>query len=178
MTTDFVQTYALLYMLAVIDCALASYRSAGARVALIDKGLLGPKSLLRGALLANIPVGVAAATGWLLLQNSAAPQHVLESFSEAGQRMLQVFIPFALFAVFALVVRCIPSVDVLVLGPFTFFRPFVALAGVLYAMLTVRTQEVFIMVIPVIISMLSIQRILDCFSRYPDFEARRRATDS
>lgn len=174
----FVATFLVLYLLAVTDCAFASYRSAGGRVALINKGSLAPRALLRGALFANVPVAIAAAVGWWVCSSSGSPQLILDNFTEAGQRMLSVYVPFAVICLVALSLQCIHSVDarsmsqVLILGPFTFLRPLVALAGVVYAMSGAMESPIYLAVIPVMIGMLCMQPFFDMTSRYPNFASR------
>lgn len=88
--------------------------------------------------------------------------------------MLCVYVPYAVLSLAALSIQCIPSVDarsmsqVLVLGPLTFLRPLVALAGVVFAMSGVMEPPIYL----AIIGRLSMQPFFDMVSRYPDFASR------
>lgn len=164
-----------LYLLAVLDCAFASYRSAGGRNAAIIKGDYYARAMVSGALIAQAPVAVTVGVSLVLLKYSSDPSNLFNNYVAAGSFMLQWYIPYAVLTVVALLVRCFPCVDtrslsmVLVLGPFTFLRPLVALAGVASAYIHVRRPEVLWTLIPTVILMLLMQPFFDRRNRYPNF---------
>lgn len=170
---------AVLYFLAMVDCAFASYRSAGGRNSLIHKGNYCLRACLRGALWANIPVAIAAVLAFSIYQGAGRSEQMLNDYFIAGLRMLCVYLPYAALVGVALWIRCIPSVDartmsqVVVLGPMTFARNVVAVAGMIYAATGVKHIEVMLAIVPIVLMMLMMQPFFDKINRYPDFKQRQ-----
>ena len=131
----------VLWFLASVDAAFIGYREAAGRSALINKRAYYRNAMTRGALFGQIAVAIAAITIALLILLSPQPAMLIDDLHKAGSRMLIVYIPYALFIFLAVVLRAIPSVDlqsiasVLIFGPFTFIRPIVVVAGVVWGFL-------------------------------------------
>src|SRR5258708_12574521 len=129
----------LLYALATVDGALVGYRVASGRSALVDKGSYYWRSILRGALLVQPAIGVAVFVAVLLLLVAADSGRLTLELVGMCQRMLQVYVPYAVVVLVMLALRAVPSTDlrvatsVTVLGPATALRPYVMVAGVLWA---------------------------------------------
>lgn len=173
-------TFAALYLLALLDCAFASYRSAGGRNATISKGLYPARNLLFGALTANIPIAITGFIAFLMYRLFSQPAELLASFIAAGNAMLQVYEPYSAIVLTTLLIRVIPCVDtrslamVVVLGPLTLLRPLVAIAGVAYGAVVAWRLEVTITLLPTVLSMLLMQSFFDRLNRYPDFSKFRK----
>jgi hypothetical protein len=138
----------LLYVLATLDAALSGYRAAGGRNALIRKRAYQAQAQLRGATGGQVGIAIIAAFTGLLLATDSEPSRLIADLLKGCERTLVVYVPYSLAFVIALVLRVVPSVDVrstlntLVFGPFTFLRPFVGLAGVVWAFVCVPRWEV------------------------------------
>jgi hypothetical protein len=144
-------TAILLYVLATIDGALVGYRLAGGRSALVDKRSYYRRSILRGALLVQPAIGVAAFVVVLLLMVATDSGQLTRELVAMGGRMLQVYVPYAALVLGTLALRAVPSINlrvatsVTVLGPATALRPVVMVAGVLWAALASLRPEVLLM---------------------------------
>lgn len=144
-------TAILLYVLATVDGALAGYRVAAGRSALVDKRPYYRRALLRGALLVQPAIGVAVFVAVLLLLVAADSGQLTRELVAMCERMLQVYVPYALLVLGTLALRVLPSIDlrvatsVAVLGPATALRPYVMVAGVLWAALDSRRPEILLM---------------------------------
>src|SRR5258708_16703451 len=131
----------LLYALATVDGALVGYRVASGRSALVDKGSYYWRSILRGALLVQPAIGVAVFVAVLLLLVASDSGRLTLELVGMCQRMLQVYVPYAVVVLVMVALRAVPSTDlrvatsVTVLGPATALRPYVMVAGVLLAAL-------------------------------------------
>lgn len=156
----------LLYLLATIDAACCGYRDAAARSALIRKDAYYRRALFRGAIFGQ---GAIAAAGLLILafiMFSSDPALLIHDLNEAGRRMLLVYLPYAIIVVVALSLRLIPSVDLrsitsmLIFGPFILIRPFIAVAGVAWAMIAVPRLEIILLGLLVLLLMLSLEPFL------------------
>lgn len=160
-------TFLLLYLLAVCDAAFCGYRAVAGRNALLFKRDYYLRSMARGALWGQAAVAVAGVAAGLLLAASHAPEQLLNDFAEAGVRLLEVYLPYAVLIGLAFTVRIVPSVDVrsltsvLVFGPLTLIRPAVAVAGFAWALYHVARVEVGIMAGIVLPLMLLLERFLE-----------------
>jgi hypothetical protein len=160
-------TLLLLYLLATLDTAFCGYRAAAGRSGLIFKGGYYRRAMRRGALWGQLAVAVAAAAGLLLVALSPAPKRLLADFTEAGDRLLEVYLPYAGVIGLAFAVRAVPSVDVrsltsvLVFGPFTLARPVVVPAGAAWALFHVPRPGVMVMLAIIIPTMLLAEPWLD-----------------
>jgi len=157
---------ASLYFLATLDSAFVGYREAAGRSALIRKGAYYARALLRGATWGQAAVAFASALLALLFLRAEDRAAFLHSLTDAGRRMLLVYVPYAVVVLAAFAVRAFPSVDVrsltstLVFGPFQFARPFVVVAGVLWGLFAARRADVTALGLFVIAEMLLLERWL------------------
>ncbi len=144
-------TALVLYLLATVDGALVGYRLAAGRSGLVDKGRYFARSFLRGALLVQPAIGVAVFVAILLLLVAADSGQLTLDLVAMGRRMLQVYVPYSVLVLAALAFRAVPSIDlrvatsVLVLGPATALRPYVMVAGVLWAVVGTTRPEILLM---------------------------------
>ena len=128
-----------LWLLATIDSAFIGYREAAGRNALIDKRAYYRHALIRGALMGQVAVLIVGAAVVLVSSNDAGA--LFSKLESIGERMLIVYVPYALILLVTFLVRAFQSVDirsitsVLIFGPFTFIRPAVVLAGAVWGVL-------------------------------------------
>jgi hypothetical protein len=128
-----------LWLLATIDSAFIGYREAAGRNALIDKRAYYRHALIRGALMGQVAVLMVGAAVVLVSSNDAGA--LFSKLESIGERMLIVYVPYALILLVTFLVRAFQSVDirsitsVLIFGPFTFIRPAVVLAGAVWGVL-------------------------------------------
>ena len=140
-----------LYVLATVDGALVGYRLAAGRSGLVDKRSYYRRALLRGGLLVQPAIGLAAFVVILLLMVAADSGQLTRELVAMGQRMLQVYLPYSALVLGTLALRAVPSIDlrvatsVAVLGPATALRPYVMVAGVLWAALASLRPEILLM---------------------------------
>jgi len=127
-----------LWLLATIDSAFIGYREAAGRNALIDKRAYYRHALIRGALVGQVAVLIVGAITAIMLVSSNDAAALFAKLESVGARMLSVYVPYALILLITFLVRAVPSVDirsitsVLIFVPFTFIRPLVVLAGVVW----------------------------------------------
>ncbi len=160
-------TLVVLYLLATVDGAFCGYRSAAGRSALIDKRAYYRRAMMRGALWAQIAAVVAA--GALLAAWKLAPERgaLIADLRHAALRMLWVFVPYAAVIFGSFAVRALPSTDlrsatsVMIFGPMTALRPFVAFAGVLYGIVPAGRWETKLLGAFVLALMLALEPLLD-----------------
>lgn len=182
MNSDFILTSCLLYVLAVVDCMFVSYRSAGGRNGLIKKRAYFTKACAEGAIFAQIPISVAGLLAFLIYSGTGNKPQLLEQFTFAGHAMLEFYLVFTLFIALALLIRCMRSVDartiaqILVLGPFTFVRPYVAILGACNAILRSPHTGVTVVVCATVLMMLGTQFYFDSKNRYPNFLRRKQGS--
>jgi hypothetical protein len=157
----------LLYLLASLDAALSGYRAAGGRNALIRKGVYLARAQLRGAIWGQAGILAVITFTGVILATSADPVQLAADLLEGCRRALVVYLPYSLVFVLALFLRVVPSVDgrsilnVLVFGPFTFLRPFVGFAGVVWAVVGVPRYSVLGVGVVALVVMLSVERGLN-----------------
>ena len=153
----------LLWALATIDAAFIGYREAAGRSALINKRAYYRRAMMRGALFGQIAVGVAVAVIAVMLYLSPEPLALIRDFNLAGERMLLVYVPYALIILLAFAVRAAPSVDLrsitstLVFGPFTLIRPLVVIAGVVWGFTSAPGPHTLLLGLLVLILMLGLE---------------------
>ncbi|MDT5270113.1 MAG: hypothetical protein QOH49_2299 [Acidobacteriota bacterium] len=86
--------------------------------------------------------------------------------------MLLVYLPYAIIIVVAFGLRLIPSVDLrsitslLIFGPFIFIRPFIAVAGLAWAVIAVPRVEILLLGLLVLLLMLSLEPFLGWLRAY------------
>jgi hypothetical protein len=125
----------LLALLAVVDGAFAGFRAAAGRNARIFKRRYYTDSLLWGALAGVVLVALLGALTLVLLMTSADAARQYAELLAVGERMLWVFVPYAVLVLTALVVYLAFDYDlrafatVAILGPFTLIRPWVIALG-------------------------------------------------
>jgi len=128
-----------LWLLATIDSAFIGYREAAGRNALIDKRAYYRHALVRGALMGQVAVLIVGAAVVLVSSNDAGA--LFSKLESVGERMLIVYVPYALILLVTFLVRAFQSVDVrsitsvLIFGPFSFIRPAVVLGGAVWGVL-------------------------------------------
>ena len=128
-----------LWLLATLDAALSGYRVASGRNSLICKRSYLARACLQCGLLAQFCVVLFAAELMLLIQTADDGVQLRADLVQACRLLHQVFIPYAMVFLVALVLRVTPSVDVrstlniLIYGPFTLIRSAVGLVGVGWA---------------------------------------------
>ena len=163
-------TLLVLYLLASLDGALCGFRSSMGRYPHIHKIRFYTMAMLRGVLAAQI-------ASWLSLfalyaaivaaPNQALLRHDLEV---SAARMLLVFLPYAALVMFNLALRLVPSTDlrsatsVVFLGPLTFLRPFVMIAGVLFGIWHAQLRATIFLGVFVLVLMLWLEFALNLYN--------------
>ena len=160
-------TFLPLYLLATCDAAFSGYRAAAGWNALLFKRGYYLRAMVGGALWGQLAVAPAGLVAGLLAMWSHSPSQVLDDYSTAGARLVQVYLPYAGLIGLAFLLRLVPSVDVrsmtsvLVFGPLTLLRPVVAVGGVVWALFQVPRAEVAVTAAVVLAMMLSLERFLE-----------------
>ena len=155
-----------LWALATLDAALAGYREAAGRSALIDKRAYYRRAMLRGALFGQVAVGLVGSVVAVLLLTSQDPRGLFQGLERVGTRMLIVYVPYAVIILLTFVVRAAPSVDlrsitsVLIFGPFTLIRPAVVVAGVVWGFLAAPGLVTLLLCLLILSLMLSLEWVL------------------
>jgi len=126
---------AFLVGVALLDGALAGFRAAAGRSALIGKRHYNLVAGRRGVTCsAALLLGLGAGLG-IYVAVSENPAVSLAGLTAAGTRMAAVYLPYALIVLaslagyFALPLRASSWTILVGLGPLTIARPFVAIAG-------------------------------------------------
>jgi len=125
--------------------------------------------VLRGALASQIASWLSLLV--LLAAVSVSPDRTLlrNDLEAAAARMLMVFLPYAALVVLNLVLRLVPSTDlrsatsVVFLGPLTFLRPFVMIAGVLFGIWHAQLRATILLGLFVLALMLSLEFALNLY---------------
>ncbi len=160
-----------LWVLATLDAMFAGYRAAAGRNALINKRRYYLRAMILGALFGQVAAALAAAVILISLTLTPDRQGLLRDYNLAGERLLVVYIPYAVIVLLAFLVRSIPSVDIrsitstLVFGPFTLLRPLVAIAGLVYGVLAAPRLETTVVGVIVLIMMLGLECALGLFRK-------------
>ena len=156
-----------LYLLALLDGLLCGGRVSMGRCALIRKRRYYARALVRGLLGAQV-ISTLALVALLLVDRFSPHQtDLVLDLEDAAERMLWVFLPYAVAVVASLALRTIPSTDlrsatsVLGLGPFTAIRPFVMVAGVLYGIWRSQLIETRVLGLFILGLMLSLEYFLN-----------------
>lgn len=126
---------ALLALLAVLDAVFAGFRAAAGRDGRIDKRAYYQRAMILAGLAGvGLVLALAALTGLSLLA-SPDPAALYAGLIVIGARMLWVLIGYTLMVLAALIVYAVASFEirtlatVMLLGPFTLFRPAVVAAA-------------------------------------------------
>jgi hypothetical protein len=160
-------TAVLLYLLATVDGGLVGYRLAAGRSAIVDKRAYYARAIGQGMLRVQPFIGLAVFVGVLLLLAAADSGLLTQDLVAMARRMLDVYVPYAVVVLGTLALRTVPSIDlrvatsVAVLGPATAARPFVMVAGVLWAALASLHPEILLMATFLAGLMLSVEPLLD-----------------
>lgn len=157
---------ALLCLLALLDAALAGYRAAAGRNALIDKRPYYRAAVLRGLGGGAVCLALTGAAAGLALAAAADRAALLRDFLAAGSSLARVYVPYAAavglaFAIFALPIgdtRILTSV--IVFGPFTLVRPWVMAAGAALGVVTAPRPETALVVGVAVATLLGQERVL------------------
>ena len=99
-----------LWLLATMDASFAGYREAAGRNALIDKRRYYLRAMIRGAVLGQVAVVIAALVILSLLLITGNPQSLIWDLEKAGSRMLVVYVPFAMMILLAFCDRFLRSI--------------------------------------------------------------------
>jgi hypothetical protein len=160
-------TLIVLYLLALTDGLLCGLRTAMGRCPLIRKREYYRKAAVRGVAAAQI-VSIAALVALLVAVAVSSHREMLRSDLEAAAgRMLWVFVPYAALVIFNLCLRAVPSTDirsatsVFMLGPLTYVRPYVMIAGVAYGIAASKLWETRALGIFILALMLLLEFALD-----------------
>jgi hypothetical protein len=159
----------VLWALATVDAAFIGYREAAGRSALINKRAYYRNAMTRGALFGQIAVVIAGITITLLILLSSEPAKLVDELQAAGSRMLIVYVPYTLFIFLAVALRAVPSVDlqsiasVLIFGPFTFIRPIIVVAGVVWGFLAAPNLATLLLGVIILTLMLGLGRVIGKF---------------
>jgi hypothetical protein len=137
------------------------------RCPLIRKREYYRKAAVRGVAAAQI-VSIAALVALLVAVAVSSHREMLRSDLEAAAgRMLWVFVPYAALVIFNLCLRAVPSTDirsatsVFMLGPLTYVRPYVMIAGVAYGIAASKLWETRALGIFILALMLLLEFALD-----------------
>jgi hypothetical protein len=160
-------TLLLLYLLALLDGLLCGGRVSMGRCALIHKRAYYARALVRGLLGAQVISTIALAALLLVNRFSANQTVFVTDLEDAAERMLWVFVPYAVAVVGSLALRMIPSTDlrsatsVVALGPLTAMRPLLMVAGVLYGICGSQLLETRVLGLFILGLMLSLEYFLN-----------------
>src|SRR5215470_4315947 len=164
-------TLLALYLLATMDGAFCGFRTCMGRQPLIYKTRYYVKGVLRGILASQIASWLSL-LALLAAMGLSSDRTLLRSDLEAAAaRMLLVFLPYAALVVSNVMLRLVPSTDlrsatsVVFLGPLTFLRPFVMIAGVLFGIWQAQLHATIFLGLFVLILMLSIEFLLNFHNR-------------
>jgi len=155
-----------LLLLAVVDSTFCGYRAAAGRSALIDKRRHYGRAMRRGAAWGFGAVLLAGLAIFLALAASSDPDALRQDLKRAGDRMLQVYMPYAVVLGLAFFARAWPSVDVrsltstLVFGPLTLLRVPVLVAGIVWGVMSAPRPVVVALAAFVLTMMLGMERAL------------------
>ena len=140
-------TLIVLYLLALTDGFLCGIRTSMGRCPLIRKREYYRRAAVRGVAASQIVSIAALATLLLAVAVSSHREMLRDDLEAAAGRMLWVFVPYAALVLFNLGLRLVPSTDirsatsVFMLGPLTYVRPYVMIAGVGYGIAGSRLWE-------------------------------------
>jgi len=156
-----------LYLLALLDGMLCGVRVSMGRCALIHKRSYYARALVRGLLGAQLISTIALVALLSVMLVSSQRPELRGDLEEAANRMLWVFVPYALLVLASLAARILPSTDirsatsVFALGPLTAIRPAVMILGVFYGIVASRLAETRMLGLFVLLLMLSLEFFLD-----------------
>jgi hypothetical protein len=153
-----------LVVLAALDGAFAGFRSSCGRTGLIRHRREDVRAHLRGLATAALLLGPVAA---VVLADVLAHPPRWEDYLVAGRAMLALYLPFGATVLAALAGYAVLSwrrrflASALILGPFTFARPFVAVAGIVLAARAGAGLTVLAVATTAVIGALAVEPVLD-----------------
>jgi hypothetical protein len=154
---------AALLVLALLDGAFAGFRSSVGRTGLIKHRASDEQAARRGAVLVSILLAPAI----VLAIADVLTSHDLHAYTQAGSAMVVIYAPSALLVLAAL--SCYAALgwrlkylaSAVILGPFTLFRPAVAIAGAVAGAVQGRNAVVTTTVILSAVAVLAVEPLAD-----------------
>ena len=153
-----------LVVLAALDGAFAGFRSSCGRTGLIRHRREDVRAHLRGLATAALLLGPVAVL--VLADVLVHPPH-RDGYLVAGRAMLLLYVPFGATVLAALVAYVVLGwrrrflATALILGPFTFVRPFVAVAGLVLAARSGAGFPVLAAAVAAVLAALAVEPVLD-----------------
>ena len=163
-------TLFILYLLATLDGALCGFRSSMGRYPYIHKIRVYTIAMLRGVLGAQIASWLSLLVLLGVMSVSEDRNALRQDLQNAAERMLWIFMPYAALVLFNLALRLVPSTDlrsatsVIFLGPLTFLRPLVMIAGVLFGIWRGQLRTTICLGLFVLLLMLSLEFALNLYN--------------
>lgn len=146
-----------LVVLAACDGAFSGFRSSVGRTGLVDHRSEDVRAQLRGLVVVAV----------LLVPAAALALTEVDEATDAGAAMLAVYAPYGALVLAALVVygtlgwRTRFLAMAAILGPFSFLRPLVALAGGLAGLLVADSSSTRVAVVIAVAAVLAVQPVCD-----------------
>ncbi|HJZ63581.1 MAG TPA: hypothetical protein VKD70_04630 [Candidatus Acidoferrum sp.] len=163
-------TLLVLYLLASLDGALCGFRSSMGRYPYIHKIRFYAMAMLRGVLAAQIASCLSLFALFATVSASSDKALLRQDLEASAARMLLIFLPYAALVLLNLALRLVPSTDlrsgtsVVFLGPLTFLRPFVMIAGVLFGIWHAQLRATILLGLFVLVLMLSLEFALNIYN--------------
>ncbi len=163
-------TLLFLYLLAALDGAFCGCRTSMGRQPLIYKTRYYVNGVLRGILASQIASWLSLLALFAAMTVSSDKTLLRSDLETAAARMLWIFLPYAALVVANVALRLVPSTDlrsatsVLFLGPLTFLRPFVMIAGILFGIWHAQLRLTIFLGLFVLALMLSIEFALNLYN--------------
>lgn len=162
-------TLLILYLLASLDGALCGCRTSMGRHPYIYKNRYYVIAVLRGILAAQIASWLSLLVLLGVMAVSQERNLLRQDLEKAAERMLWIFLPYAVLVLANLALRLVPSTDlrsatsVLFLGPLTALRPFVMIVGVLFGIWHAQLRATIFLGLFVLGLMLSLEFALNLY---------------
>jgi hypothetical protein len=153
-----------LWLLFSFASGISGWRAAAGRDGRIDKSAYFARAYLEGLVLGQVAFALVAGPALWLERRDAS---LKADFDECAQRVLQVWIPYAVLVLSTFVVRVIPSVDVrsatsvLIFAPADVAQPIVVAAGLSYAVVVRPRPEVVVVALAAGISGVLVRKLLE-----------------
>ena len=170
-----------LLVLAVLDGMFAGFRASCGRTGLIDHRHADRVALGRGLLLVAVLLGPVIVVVLLTVLGSAEPS----TYRDAGVAMLAIYAPYGVLVVSALAGYALLDwrhrflASALILGPFTWIRPLVAVGGAVAALAVTNSVAVGFLAALAVMAVLAVEplagrRWYEETSSHPSGSARVR----
>jgi len=127
-------------------------------------------AMLRGVLAAQIASCLSLFALFATVRASSDKALLRQDLEASAARMLLIFLPYAALVLLNLALRLVPSTDlrsgtsVVFLGPLTFLRPFVMIAGVLFGIWHAQLRATILLGLFVLVLMLSLEFALNIYN--------------